>query len=137
MPTLRTLDRRFRPQAEAFFSWARSIYPDLVITSARRTYAEQRRLYERSQAGQNDGLPATPPGNTSHERGMSFDMARLNVRAVQDPVLRALGAAWQERGGTWWAGDPVHFAAGSGLLASATPKPRRSRRRPTRRRSGR
>jgi hypothetical protein len=127
MPSLRSLDRRFRPLAEAFFGWARGIYPDLVVTSSKRTRAEQTRLYERAQAGQNDGLPATPPGHSSHELGLAFDMARLNVKALSDPVLAALGAAWRERGGTWWAGDPVHFAAGPLLLGQGRVRSSRKR----------
>jgi D-alanyl-D-alanine carboxypeptidase len=114
MPTLRSLDRHFRPMAEAFFDQAHAQYPDLVVTSARRSYPEQLRLWQASQRGENDGLPAVPPGSSDHELGLAFDMARLNVQALHDPVLPELGYEWQRLGGRWWSGDPVHFAAPPG-----------------------
>jgi len=135
MPSLRSLDPRLRPSAEAFFRWARAQTPGLVVTSARRTRAEQQRLYDRFLAGQNDGLPAIPPGHSDHEAGLAWDMARLNHRAVSDPALPVLGAAWARLGGRWWAGDPVHFAWAPGLHGSAPG--RRSRRTPRRRRTTR
>lgn len=115
MPSLRVLAPHFRQVAQKFFRDSRRRYPGLVITSSRRTYQEQLRLYQRAQAGQNDGLPATPPGSSSHETGLAFDMARLNHPAIGDPVLVELGAIWNTIGnryghGYWWAGDPVHFA---------------------------
>jgi hypothetical protein len=112
MPSLRTLVPGFREEAEAFFDWARSeVGAGLVVTSARRTSQEQLRLYQASLAGQNNGLPATPPGLSDHEIGLAFDMARLNVDPLTDPWLPVLGAEWQRRGGIWWSGDPVHFGA--------------------------
>lgn len=111
MPSLRTLDPRFRPHAERFFRWARAWVPGLVVTSSRRTYAEQLRLWNRSQAGQNDGLPAVPPGQSDHEKGLAWDMARINVDPLKDEKLRKLGAEWIRLGFRWWDRDPVHFGA--------------------------
>ena len=111
MPSLSTLDPSFRPHAEVFYRWARQYVPGLVVTSARRTRAEQERLYRAAQAGENDGLPAAPPGASDHETGMAFDMARINVPALTDPVLRVLGSRWVGIGGRWSPKDPVHFAA--------------------------
>jgi hypothetical protein len=123
LPSLRILDPAFRPFAERFFAWARSQYPGLVVTSSRRTHREQARLYQEYLAGRNNGLPATPPGQSSHELGLAFDMARVNIDALHDEALPVLGAEWMRQGGTWWAGDPVHFAASSGLLQKHGRKP--------------
>jgi hypothetical protein len=116
VPSLRTLAPGFREQAQRFFAWARTQAPGLVVTSSRRTHREQARLYAEYLAGRNNGLPATPPGSSSHELGLAFDMARINIPATDDPVLPELGAEWMRQGGTWWAGDPVHFAASAGML---------------------
>jgi LAS superfamily LD-carboxypeptidase LdcB len=111
VPSLRTLDPRFRPFAEALLAYARKLDPRFVITSARRTKTEQARLYSKWLRGLSP-FPALPPGRSSHELGMAVDMARLNVDAATDPLLPALGRAWQEAGGSWAGpGDPVHFAA--------------------------
>jgi hypothetical protein len=116
VPSLRTLDPKFRPEAEAFFTWARRRVPGLVVTSARRTRRQQEVLYRAYLAGKNNGLPATPPGQSSHELGLAFDMARPNHEPLTDPYLPWLGEEWIRQGGTWWAGDPVHFAASAGML---------------------
>ena len=98
--------------AESFYRWARGqVGGGLVITSARRTRQEQERLYRASLAGQNDGLPALPPGHSDHELGLAFDMARPTVPALQDELLPWLAAAWRRKGGLWDKRDPVHFAA--------------------------
>jgi peptidoglycan L-alanyl-D-glutamate endopeptidase CwlK len=112
VPSLASLHPAFRPHAESFFSWARETFgAGLVVTSALRTYQDQERLYRRAQAGQNDGLPASPPGSSDHELGLAFDMAFLNSRASTDPRLFELGRAWSNAGGRWWESDPVHFGA--------------------------
>lgn len=111
MPSLATLDPLFRPHAESFFVWARRQFPGLVVTSARRTRAEQQKLWEAYQRGENDGLPAARPGTSDHEAGFAMDLARLNTKALNDGALRALGAAWVAGGGRWSEKDPVHFAA--------------------------
>lgn len=135
MPSLKTLAPGFREIAQEFFDAARSDYPGagLTITSAFRTHAEQDRLYRRYLAGENNGLPALPAGDSDHERGLAFDLARLNVDPLHDQVLPVLGKIWQAQGGKWWAGDPVHFSSGSGWGAQG---PRGGRRRLGRARHG-
>lgn len=133
MPSLRSLDRRFYPLARAFFAEARRYAgAGLVVTSARRTRREQARLYEAYLRGDNDGLPATPPGHSSHEIGLAWDMARLNTDPKTDPIMWELGRRWRAKGGTWWEGDPVHFAASERLLhpgrGASRPRPRRAAR---------
>jgi hypothetical protein len=126
VPNLRRLHPRFRPWAEKFFAWARSeAGAGLVVTSARRTRREQERLWRLSQSGQNNGLPAAPPGQSDHEVGLAWDMARLNVDPLNDPVLAELGAAWQRQGGRWWARDPVHFGAPLSWLPRSRTRRRR------------
>jgi hypothetical protein len=97
--------------AEKFYRYARTVDRGLVITSARRTFQEQAMLYQRSQAGQNNGLPAMPPGTSDHEIGMAFDMARPGHEPLGDYLLPMLGQTWLRWGGRWNAIDPVHFAA--------------------------
>jgi LAS superfamily LD-carboxypeptidase LdcB len=126
MPSLRTLAPSFRRAAESFFRTARRRWPGLVVTSARRTYLQQLRLWQASVAGRNNGLPATPPGSSDHELGLAFDMAHPNIDPLTDPSLPAAGAAWQALGGRWWSGDPVHFAAGGLMWRKKKQRRRRS-----------
>lgn len=117
MPSLSSLNPTFRPFAEAFFKWAQGeVGGGLVVTSARRTRFEQARLYQAYLRGENNGLPAMPPGTSDHEVGLAFDMARPNLPAISDPALPMLGAAWLRYGGRWNARDPVHFAAPAGWV---------------------
>jgi len=73
------------------------------VTSTRRSYAEQKRLYNRFLAGQSQ-YPAAPPGKSAHEFGYAFDV-------VVSPMdyLPALGDEWIQAGGVWHASDPIHF----------------------------
>lgn len=120
MPDLSTLHPRFYPYARAFYDWARAVTSGgLIVTSARRTYAEQARLYEAHLRGQNNGLPASPPGSSDHELGLAFDMARMNRDPRQDVELYELGRYWTSFGGRWWPVDPVHFAAPAAWVKSA------------------
>jgi len=129
MPSLRTLHPAFRPYAEAFFQYARTRAPGLTVTSARRSYREQSRLYRASRAGRNDGLPAVPPGTSDHEVGFAFDMARPGRDPFTDQELHELGYAWSTSyGGRWSARDPVHFAAPATWLRKASGAGRRKRR---------
>lgn len=128
MPSTRTLDRRFRPMVDAFLADMAPIFPGIRVTSARRTHSEQARLYKAYLRGDNDGLPAMPPGTSDHEFGLAVDIARPGVHPLEDPFLAAMGAEWQKRGGRWNARDPVHFAAPTGR-AGAVGARRRARRR--------
>jgi len=74
------------------------------VTSARRSYLEQRSLYNRFLRGANP-FPVAAPGTSSHETGEAFDMVVTPVDYLTD-----LGRIWQEWGGTWGGDrDPVHF----------------------------
>ena len=111
MPSLSTLDRDFRPFAEACLKAARGLDARFVVTSARRSTTDQRRLYNRYLKGQSP-FPALPPGRSQHERGLAFDMVRLNVDPQADDLLDEVGAAWRAAGGVWGGSvDPVHFEA--------------------------
>ncbi len=127
MASLSTLDPDLRPWAEEFYRLAHQVVPGLVVTSARRTWFEQFRLYVKylEEKGGNVGrpmlgwslgqeepkkvIPAAPPGTSAHEHGMAFDLARLNVDPWKDEFLPRLGAIWIRIGGIWRSSDPVHF----------------------------
>lgn len=69
------------------------------------------RLYNRWLSGQSP-YPALPPGTSQHERGFAVDIARLGLRASEDPILHELGRMWRAMGGVWGGeADPVHFEA--------------------------
>jgi hypothetical protein len=74
------------------------------VTSALRTYAKQKFLYEQWQAGKSK-YPAAFPGTSSHEYGYAFDL-------VVDGMinLRDVGSVWVSWGGVYGGEeDPVHF----------------------------
>lgn len=88
-----------RPYARALVAR----FPRLQVTSVRRTYSEQLRLWHNRH---NNPYPVAPPGSSMHELGRAFD--------VVGPanVLAAAGRMWQSWGGTWGARrDPIHFEA--------------------------
>jgi len=77
------------------------------VTSTRRTYSEQLRLYLDYLSGYSK-YPALPPGQSMHELGRAFDVA------APANVLAAAGAAWESWGGRWGGRDgtdPIHFEA--------------------------
>jgi len=120
MPTLRSLDRHFRPSATLLVQVARQLDSGFVVTSARRGYAEQARLYQRFLEGKSSGLPALPPGSSMHELGLAFDLARPGIDPLTDHLLARVGALWKSWGGRWGPSDPVHFQpAMSGTQARA------------------
>jgi len=109
MASISSLHPALQPWAEWMFRWAKSIDGKFVITSARRSYADQVRLRNRYLRGESK-IYAAPPGQSAHQSGLAFDMARIGVDALQDPLLMALGPWWQYYGGRWGgAADPVHF----------------------------
>ena len=75
------------------------------VTSTRRSFAEQKRLYSRYLAGLSP-YPAAPPGHSAHEYGFAFDMI---VSPLEDLV--DVGQYWESLGGVWGGrkGDDVHF----------------------------
>lgn len=111
MPSLTQLAPGFRRRAQVFFSLVHQYDPSFRVTSARRTYAEQARLYADYLSGR-QALPAVPPGTSDHELGLAFDMARPGVDPYDDELLAEAGEAWRDGGwGRWSPTDPVHFAA--------------------------
>jgi len=94
------------------YDWDRGGGP-LVVTSARRSRADQYHLYQKYLRGDSQ-IPAAPPGRSLHEHGLAFDIARLGIDPFTDPLLNFMGEIWVEMGGTYggtWGGggDPVHF----------------------------
>lgn len=69
---LRGLDSRVRPYAEYALQLASHYRIPVTVTSVRRTWAEQLRLYKRYLAGRSR-FPANRPGDSSHQFGLSFD----------------------------------------------------------------
>jgi len=109
MADLNTLDSRLSPYAKWLFSVGKFNDGRLVVTSAKRSSSKQAALYDAWQRGQSQ-IPANRPGTSLHEYGLAFDMARLGVNPLADPLLNWLGALWEHVGGRWGgANDPVHF----------------------------
>jgi len=65
-------------------------------------------LYRRFLAGQSR-FPAAPPGRSTHELGLAFDLWINDESQLSD-----LGQVWEQMGGTWGGHfrDPIHFEAG-------------------------
>lgn len=114
----RDLDPRFRPIAEMWFDALKQLDPRFVITSARRSAAEQRALYARYLRQVAAGEPAyttAVPGTSAHERGLAVDIVRLTVDPRSDELLHEAGRVWQQLGGRWGGdADPIHFGAPRG-----------------------
>jgi hypothetical protein len=114
VPSLVALRSPIRPAAEWLYHLGRQYMPGLRITSVRRTWGEQSRLYARSAQGGCKGpgcsaFPAAPPGHSLHQYGLAWDMARPGVDPFADALLAELGAIWNRIGGRWHASDPIHF----------------------------
>lgn len=110
MPSLTTLAPAFRPYAEAFYKYVHSVDSRFIITSALRSFQEQARLRQRYLLGQSD-IYAAPPGQSMHQLGLAFDMARIGIDPFKDELLPQAGALWKRIGGLWRPSDPVHFEA--------------------------
>jgi len=109
MADLRTLQPWLQPWARWIYDYGRSFNPKLVVTSARRDYADQVTLYMLWQTGVSD-IPAAPPGQSKHQLGEAFDMASVGVDPFDDWTLPWLGYYWQFYGGQYGGDkDPVHF----------------------------
>lgn len=112
MANTRGLQRPFRPWAESLISYARAHDPAFRITSAKRTFMEQVRLYYDWLAGKLGIYTPARPGTSQHEKGWAIDMARPGVDPKEDDVLALIGREWRALGGVWGgASDPVHFEA--------------------------
>lgn len=92
------------PYAEWLLAQIRHYDRAAQITSVRRSSTEQARLYRRYQAGLSR-YPAAPPGHSTHETGLAFDIL------ARPEVLAAAGKAWEAMGGRWGGrfDDPIHF----------------------------
>jgi len=81
------------------------------VTSTLRSHAQQRQLYQRYLAGQQE-YPVARPGTSAHEFGWAFDMVVTPMESLPD-----VGAYWEALGGVWGGNprkagsryDPVHF----------------------------
>jgi len=109
MATLNGLDPRLVPWAKWLLAVGRYYDSRLVVTSGFRDSMKQAKLYDAWVRGESD-IPAAPPGRSLHQYGLAFDLARLGVPALDDPLLQWLGQVWQQVGGRHGGTqDPVHF----------------------------
>src|SRR5262249_29736874 len=108
-----TLDPYFRPYADYLVGVGRKYLGRVVVTSTRRSWAEQARMYSDWLAGHRV-LPVDPPERSMHVRGLALDLVIGDYRAGDPPSreMQALGEWWQSAGGRWGGKrDPVHFSA--------------------------
>lgn len=109
MANLKTLHPQLVPAARWIYAVGKYYDGRLVVTSARRSMAKQQRLFERWQRGET-AIPAAPPGRSLHEHGLAFDLARIGINPLYDPLLNWLGSVWEQIGGQHGGQrDPVHF----------------------------
>ena len=109
MASLNTLHPQLVPFARYLHAIGKQYDGRLVVTSALRDSAKQAELRRKWESGESK-IPANRPGTSLHEYGLAFDMARLGVDPLADPLLNWLGAVWESWGGRWGgARDPVHF----------------------------
>jgi len=104
MASLRSLDPRAYPIAQAFVALLERAGVSVTVTSTRRDLDQQARLYAAYKAGRSK-YPAAPPGQSTHGLGIAFDLH------LDPPVYAAAGALWERIGGTWGGrfDDEIHF----------------------------
>jgi LysM repeat protein len=73
--------------------------------SAYRTSDQQAELYDLYLSGQ--GPPAVPPGSSSHELGLSVDLATPGMRSIVDQIGGQFGWGKVNGPGEWWHVDYV------------------------------
>jgi len=106
---LNTLQPSLIPWARWIYNFGKYYDGRLVVTSARRSSADQRRLYQKYIRGESE-IPAAHPGTSMHEIGWAFDLARIGKSPVGDDFLMWLGSWWEYYGGKHGGSrDPVHF----------------------------
>jgi len=108
---LSSLDPSFRPYAAYLVEVARRL-GKTTITSARRNWSDQARLYLDYMQGRR-ALPALPPERSLHVQGLAVDLVVGNYQAggPPSPEMAALGRWWLASGGRWGGtADPVHFS---------------------------
>ena len=109
MADLKQLQSGLVPWAQWIYHVGKNYDGRLVVTSARRSPAKQQRLYQKWIRGESR-IPANRPGTSLHEYGLAFDMARIGVDPLDDPLLNWLGRVWEHYGGRHGGSrDPVHF----------------------------
>jgi len=109
MADLGTLQPQLIPWAKWIYAVGKYYDGRLVVTSARRSSAKQAYLRQRYLSGQSK-IPANRPGTSLHEFGWAFDMARIGIDPLGDPLLMWLGKVWESYGGRHGGErDPVHF----------------------------
>lgn len=105
MLSLAGLQSDVRARAQATLDAARRAGLYVEVTSAYRDPRQQQRLYDAWIARGRTGLPAAPPGRSTHEFGLGIDMV------VRRGGTQAHLARIAECNGLKWAGarDRVHF----------------------------
>ena len=84
---------------EALASYGVDLYPAGTL-SAYRTTEQQGELYDLFLSGA--GAPANPPGGSSHESGLSVDLASEEMLSVVDQIGWQYGWGRYEAPGEWW-----------------------------------
>lgn len=106
---LSSLDASGRDAARAFVAYARSLGLPVIVTSARRTAAQQAALTPAA------GLYKASPTTSRHVTGTAFDLGFAGYRWDEVPMeyWRWLGSVWVSLGGRWGGNfakpDPIHF----------------------------
>jgi murein DD-endopeptidase MepM/ murein hydrolase activator NlpD len=86
-------------RADALANYGIDLYPAGPM-SAYRTSTQQGDLYEMYLSG--TGAPANPPGYSSHELGVSVDLATPEMRDVVDQIGYLYGWGKTEAPTEWW-----------------------------------
>ena len=84
---------------ESLADYGQDIYPNGPL-SAYRTPEQQAQLYQSFLDGTGD--PANPPGSSSHELGLSVDVATPEMRSVVDQLGYQFGWGKFEAPDEWW-----------------------------------
>lgn len=95
------LENALRARADQTMALARQYGLNPTITSVRRNWAEQQKLYDRWNAGLSR-WPANPPGLSPHQYGVAWDSS---VPAHQQDLWNRIRAAM---GWKLYAHDIVH-----------------------------
>ena len=84
---------------QALSDYGVDLYPAGPL-SAYRTSDQQGEMYELFLSGA--GAPANPPGMSSHELGLSVDLATPEMRSVVDQIGAIYGWGKYEAPSEWW-----------------------------------